>query len=125
MNETCKGNERIRDLPKPQKVMFYCGKTHILTNPPGPLKVHKISSKWTPEEPPRPPKTLRRHPKELQKQQRKLHQKNEQFRTQENLVSTMNGKRVKAWHWKNCSQNWRKLDTYQQIMKHRVRLNAQ
>ena len=37
-----------------------------------------------------------------------------------NLVSTMNGKRVQAWHRKDCLQNWHRLDTYKQIMKHRV-----
>ena len=33
-----------------------------------------------------------------------------------NLVSTMNGKRVQAWDWKDCSQNWHRPHTYAQIL---------
>ena len=97
VHETGNRIERIWGPPKPQKLVLYYSKTHILTNAPGTLKVHKMNPKWTPEEHQRPPKTSRRPPKELKKYHRKFCLKKHMFR---NLVSTMNGKRVQAWDGK-------------------------
>ena len=80
MHETCHVIIRIRDPPEPQKVWFYIGKTCIFENLTGPLKVTKMTPKWTQKEPKGTLKAFKRPPKALQRHRRKLHQKNELFR---------------------------------------------
>ena len=72
MHETHHEIMKIREPPEPQEVMFYYSKTHIFTNLPGPLKVHKMSPKRSPKDPKRAPKTSRGPPKALRKDHKKL-----------------------------------------------------
>ena len=43
-----KQKEKVRNQnpPKPQKLLFYCSKTHVFRNPPYPQKVTKMTPKW-------------------------------------------------------------------------------
>ena len=51
MHDTCHVIIKIRNPPEPQKVWFYLGKTHIFENLTGPLKLTKMTPKWTQKEP--------------------------------------------------------------------------
>ena len=63
MHETRHEIIRIRNPPEPQKVWFYLCKTYVFTNPAGPLKVLKMTPKWTQKERKGASKTLQGTPK--------------------------------------------------------------